>query len=292
MRKEGDFVMATLKEQMLRDLQLRGLSLRTQEAYLQKVRDFARYFKKSPADVTEEEIKVYLQYLLKERRVSESTYRQVYGALKFLYQTTLKRAVTFEKIPSLKSRRKLPVVLDRTEVEALFTVTQNLKHKAILMLIYSAGLRLSEAAHLKIADIDSKRMMIRVQQGKGGNDRYTILSAVALESLRQYWRRYHPADWLFPGQTKTRAIGSKSIQTIFKVASKRAGLTKQASVHTLRHSFATHLLEDGTDIHHIQRLLGHKCIQQTTIYLHLRRKDLARITSPLDKGVYPETLPA
>jgi len=281
--------MATLREQMLRDLQLRGLSLRTQAAYLQKVRDFARYFKKSPDLVPEEEMKGYLQYLLKEKKVSDSTYRQVYCALKFLYQTTLKRDMVFEKIPSLKNRRKLPIVLDRTEVDALFTATPNLKHKAILMLIYSSGLRLSETANLKIADIDSKRMMIRVQQGKGGNDRYTILSTVVLEILRQYWRRYHPREWLFSGQNKNEPIASRSIQYIFKAARRRAGLAKRASVHTLRHSFATHLLEDGTDIHYIQTLLGHKCIQNTTIYLHLRRKDIARIISPLDKGPYPDS---
>ncbi len=282
MRKEGDFIMATLREQMTRDMQLRGLSDRTQDAYLQKVRDFALYFKKSPALVTEEEIKEYLQHIRVEKKVSDSTYRQAYGALKFLYQTTLKRNMVFEKIPVLKNRRKLPVVLDRTEVEALFSATPNLKHKAILMIIYSAGLRLSETANLKISDIDSKRMMIRVQQGKGGNDRYTLLSAVALETLRQYWRKYRPSEWLFPGQTKTGRINPKSIQNIFKVASERAGLTKRASVHTLRHSFATHLLEAGTDIHHIQTLLGHKNIQNTTIYLHLRRKDLAKVVSPLD----------
>jgi site-specific recombinase XerD len=144
--------MATLREQMQRDMQLRGLSIRTQEAYLQKARDFARHFRKSPDQMGDEDIRAYLQYLLVERKISDSTYRQVFGSLKFLYQTTLKRNYTFEKIPPLKNRRKLPVVLDRTEVDALLRATPNLKHKAILMVIYSAGLRLSEAANLKIAD--------------------------------------------------------------------------------------------------------------------------------------------
>lgn len=194
--------MVTLREQMLRDLQLRGLSLRTQEAYLQKVRDFARYFKKSPAQVTEEEIKGYLQYLLKEKKVSDSTYRQVYGALKFLYQTTLKRDMTFDKIPCLKNRRKLPVVLDRTEVDALFSATPNLKHKAILMLIYSSGLRLAETANLKIADIDSKRMMIRVQQGKGEETDIRFSRQLHLRSCGSTGGDIAPRSGFFQGTTR------------------------------------------------------------------------------------------
>jgi integrase/recombinase XerD len=285
MRAKGDCTMATLREQMQRDMQLRGLSPRTQESYLQKARDFARHFKKSPEQLGDEEIRTYLQYLLVERKVSDSTYRQAYGSLKFLYQKTLGRSVTFEKIPSLKNRKKLPVVFDRSEVDALFSATKNIKHKAILMVIYSAGLRLSETAHLKLADIDSKRMLIRVRQGKGGDDRYTILSTVALDMLREYWRKYRPTEWLFEGDLKGRHITDRSIQYIFKIAKKRAGVNKPGSVHTLRHSFATHLLEAGTDIHHIQTLLGHKCIQQTTVYLHVRRKDLARVVSPLDAGL-------
>lgn len=274
---------------MQRDMQLRGLSPRTQESYLQKARDFARHYGKSPDQLGDEEIRAYLQHILIVKKVSDSTYRQAYGSLKFLYQTTLKRALTFEKIPSLKNRRKLPVVLDQSEVEALLAATPNLKHKTILMIIYSAGLRLAETTLLKLTDIDSKRMMIRIRHGKGGNDRYTILSAVALETMRQYWRKYRPSQWLFEGPGKDRPISDRLIQYIFKTAKKLAGLTKPASVHTLRHSFATHLLEAGTDIHHIQTLLGHKNIQNTTIYLHLRRKDLARVKSPLDARLSIET---
>ena len=273
----------TLREQMQRDLQLRGLSVRTQEAYLSQVRDFARYFKKSPDQLGESEIKEYLHYLLREKKASDSTVKQCYGALKFLYQTTLQRGWVMEKIPYLKTRMKLPVVLDRKEIDALFTVTHNLKHLAILMLIYSAGLRVGEAANLRISDIDSKRMTIRVQQGKGGKDRYSILSHVALETLRQYWRKYRPSKWLFPGYGKDNPISSRSIQRIFGAAKDRAGITKPASTHTLRHSFATHLLEAGTNLHHIQLLLGHKSPQTTTVYLHVSRMDLAQIASPLDR---------
>jgi len=165
---------------MQRDLQLRGLSPKTQKAYLNQVRDFARYFKKSPDQLGEDEAKEYLHYLLKEKKVSDSTYRHCYSVLKFFYQTTLKRNCVFEKIPHLKKGKKLPVVLDKTEVDTIFSVTKNLKHKAILMLIYSSGLRVSEAAHLQITDIDSKRMLLQIRQAKGGKDRYTILSNVAL----------------------------------------------------------------------------------------------------------------
>lgn len=273
--------MATLREQMQRDLQLRGLSPKTQRAYLDKARDFARYFKQAPDQLGEEKIREYLHYLLAEKKVSDSTYRQTYGSLKFLYQTTMKQSVVFDKIPKLKNRKKLPVVLDRTEVEELFSVTKNVKHKAVLMVTYSSGLRLAETSHLKVTDIDSKRMMVRVT-GKGGKDRYSILSSVALETLRQYYRKYRPKDWLFEGQRADRPISERTIEKIFEIAKDRASITKPATLHTLRHSFATHLLEAGTDLHHIQLLLGHKSPKTTTIYLHVSNRALSRITSPLD----------
>lgn len=274
--------MGTLREQMQRDLQLRGLSPKTQKAYLSQVRNFARYFKRSPDQLGENEVKEYLLYLLKERKVSDSTYRHCYGALKFLYQTTLKRNLVMDKIPRLKKKKKLPIVFDHTEVETLFSVTQNLKHRAILMLLYSSGLRVSETATLRISDIDSNRMMVRISQGKGGKDRYSILSHVALETLRQYYRKYLPKEWLFEGHRPDKHISERSIQRIFEIAKKHAAITKPASAHTLRHSFATHLIEAGTGLHHIQLLLGHTSPKTTTIYLHVSRKDLAKIISPLD----------
>lgn len=274
--------MGKLRDQMQSDLQLRGLSPKTQKIYLSQVRSFALYFKKSPEQLGENEVKEYLLYILKERKVSDSTYRQSYGALKFLYQITLKRSWVVEKIPYPKTKKKLPVVLDRTEVEALFSVTRNLKHRAILMITYSSGLRLSETAHLKVSDIDSKRMMIRIRNGKGGKDRYSILSNVALAALRQHWRKYRPKEWLFPGVRSDKPISDRSIQKIFEKAKNLAGITKSATVHTLRHSFATHLLEAGTDLHHIQLLLGHRSPKTTTVYLHVSRTDLAKIASPLD----------
>lgn len=274
--------MGRLKEQMKGDLELRGLSPSTQKIYLRHVTRFARHFNRSPEHLGKREVKGYLLYLLREKKASTSTVNLCYSALKFLYARTLKREGVMEKIPRLRSVKKLPVVLERQEVESLFSVTSNLKHRAILMLIYSSGLRLREASHLKVSEIDSKRMVLRVRQGKGHKDRYTLLSNAALKVLREYWRRYRPQEWLFPGRPSSKHLSGRSIQRIFKKAKALAGITKPATVHTLRHSFATHLLEQGTDLHRIQLLLGHRSVKTTTIYLHVSRKELCRIVSPLD----------
>ena len=276
--------MGKLRDQMQADLHLKGITPRTQKDYLREVSNLAKYFNKSPEELGEKEVKEYLVHLLKDRKISGGTYKYYVSGIKFLYRTTLKREGVVDAIQYPKSRRKLPVVLDLSEVEALFSVTENLKHKAILMITYSSGLRISEATRLKITDIDSKRMMVRIQQGKGGKDRYSILSHAALECLRQYWRKYHPKDWLFEGQKKDKHISISSIHQIFHAAKKRAGITKPASVHTLRHSFATHLVEAGTSLHHVQLLLGHRSPNTTTVYLHVSRLNLAQVTSPLDKA--------
>ena len=276
--------MGKLRDQRLVDLQLRGATPRTQKTYLREVSNFAKYFNRSPKELGGGELKEYMLYLMKERHLSDGTFRFYVAALKFLYRTTLKREWVVEKIKCPKRKRKLPVVLDISEVESLFSVTTNLKHKAILMITYSSGLRVSETARLKMTDIDSKRMMVRVRQGKGGNDRYSILSQTALEHLRQYWRKYRPTEWLFEGAKKDDHLSTHSIQLMFYAARKRAGITKPASVHTLRHSFATHLIEAGTSLHHVQLLLGHRSPTTTTVYLHVSRLNLAQVISPLDRA--------
>ena len=274
--------MGKLRDQMLVDLQLCGAKPRTQETYLREAENLAKYFNRSPAELGENELKEYLLYLIKERHLAEGTFRFYVAGLKFLYRTTLKRDWPVEKIKCPRREKKLPFVLDLSEVESLFSVTKNLKHKAMLMITYSSGLRVSEAAKLKLTDIDSTRMTVRII-GKGGKDRYSILSQTVLEHLRQYWKKYHPAEWLFEGQKKDDHISSQTIQTIFYAARKRARITKPASVHTLRHSFATHLIEAGTSLHHVQLLLGHRSPTTTTVYLHVSRLNLAQVTSPLDK---------
>jgi integrase/recombinase XerD len=279
---KGDCIMGKLRDQMLTDLQLCGAKPRTQESYLREAENLAKYFNRSPAELGEAELKEYLLYLIKERHLSEGTFRYYVAGLKFLYRTTLKREWPVEKIKCPRREKKLPFVLDLSEVESLFSATKNLKHKAMLMITYSSGLRVSEAAKLKLTDIDSTRMTVRIM-GKGGKDRYSILSQTVLEHLRQYWKKYHPAEWLFEGQKKDDHISVSTIQSIFRASKKRARITKPVSVHTLRHSFATHLIEAGTSLHHVQLLLGHRSPITTTVYLHVSRLNLAQVTSPLDK---------
>jgi site-specific recombinase XerD len=278
-------MMNPLQDQMLVDLQLSGAKPNTQRSYLREVENLAKYFNRSPAELGEAELKTYLLYLIKERHLSEGTFRFYVAALKFFYRTTLKREWMVEKIRHPRAKRKLPIVLDLSEVKSLLAVTKNLKHKAILMITYSAGLRASETARLKITDIDSKRMTVRITQGKGGKDRYSILSQTTLELLREYWKKYHPQEWLFPGAKGYDHLSTNSIQQLFYKAKKQAGITKPASVHTLRHSFATHLIEAGTSLHHVQLLLGHRSPTTTTVYLHVSRLNLAQLTSPLDQAV-------
>lgn len=277
--------MEKLREQLLADLQLRGITPKVQKNYLREVNNLAKYFNRSPAELGEEELKEYMLYLMRERHLSQGTLRFYVAALKFLYRITLKREWMAEKIRYPKRKNKLPIVLDLSEVESLFAVTKNLKHKAILMITYSAGLRVSETAKLKLTDIDSKRMTVRINQGKGGKDRYSILSHTVLEHLRQYWRKYRPTEWLFDGTKKGEHLTTHSMQLMFYTAKKRAGIKKPASIHTLKHSFATHLIEAGTSLHHVQLLLGHRSPVTTTVYLHVSRLNLAQITSPLDKTV-------
>ncbi len=274
--------MGKLREQLERDLELKGFSPRTRTCYLACVRDFVRYFGRSPDGLGADEIRAYLHYLIKEKQVSRSVVAQTYSALKFFYTTTLERDWELSKIPRMKQQKKLPVVLSFPEIQAIFERVGNLKHRAILMTIYSAGLRLSEAACLKITDIDSQRMLIRVEGGKGNQDRYTLLAESTLCMLREYWKICRPVEWLFSGSRKDRPIHVSSIQKVFKQARQQAGIRKPASVHTLRHSFATHLLESGADVSHIKKLLGHKSVKTTAIYLHVSRKDLTGIVSPLD----------
>lgn len=207
---------------------------------------------------------------------------QSYSALKFFYTTTLRQNWEILKIPRMKRSKKLPEILSRAEIKKLIDVMCNIKYKAMLTVIYSAGLRVSEAAHLKVADIDSKARTIKVCSGKGNKDRYTLLSENTLILLRQYYRIYRPKVWLFEGQDKNKHLTTGTFQCIFRNARIAAKIQKRVSIHSLRHSFATHLLEQGTDIHIVQKLLGHNNISTTTIYLHLKTTSLVKVVSPLD----------
>jgi integrase/recombinase XerD len=274
--------MGKLKDKMKKDMELKNLSKRTIDTYLKCVKSFVIYYGKPPESMDHEAIRNYLYYLLKEKNSSQATINQSYSALKFFYQTTLGRDWDTLKIPRSRRIKKLPVVLSKQEIITIFSKIRNLKHRALLMTIYSGGLRLAEAINLKVADIDSQRMMIRVYQGKGNKDRYTLLGKRALDILRTYWKVYHPKEWLFPSYKKDQPIGPSSVQKVFHEALIKTRIQKKVSVHTLRHSFATHLLEQGVEIPYIQNLLGHSDSRTTSIYLHVARKKLTEVVSPID----------
>lgn len=275
--------MAELKDKMKKDMELKNLSKRTINTYLQCVKNFVRYYGKSPEQMGDNEIRDFLYYLLKEKNSSQASINQHYSALKFFYQTTLGRDWDTLKIPRSRRIKKLPVVLSKGEVREILSKVHDLKNLAILMTIYSGGLRLGEALNLKASDIDSQRMMIRVRQGKGNKDRYTLLGKKTLNVLRLYWKRYRPKDLLFPSlNRKGNPIHSSGVQKAFREALAKTTIRKKATVHTLRHSFATHLLEEGTEIPYIQNLLGHSDSRTTSIYLHVARKKILKVVSPID----------
>jgi len=274
--------MGKLKDKMKIDMELRNLSERTIETYLRCIINFVKHYGKSPEEIGHEAIREFLYYLLKVKQSSQASINQHYSALKFFYQTTLGRDWEALKIPRSRREKKLPIVLSKEEVWSALNQIQNIKYLTILMTIYSGGLRLSEALNLKVSDIDSQRMMIRVNQGKGHKDRYTLLGKRALKILRVYWKTYRPKEWLFPSPTSDKHISPSSIQKIFHEAVIKANIKKKATIHTLRHSFATHLLEDGIEIPYIQNLLGHSDSRTTSIYLHVARKKLLKVVSPID----------
>ena len=263
-------------------MELRGFNKVTKESYIRHVKNLAIYFGKSPELLGTEEIKEYLHYLLTVKKFKPSYVNIAYSAFRFLFVVALDKDWNYNKIPRYKPEKRLPMVLSKSEIQDIFNAIDNLKHKTILMTTYAAGLRISEVAKLKVVDIDSKTNQIYVSMGKGKKDRYCLLSKANLEILRKYYEEYRPTDWLFTGKYPDKHIAIRTIQHIFENACKKARIKKNATVHTLRHSFATHLLEDGADIFQIKQLKGHSNIRTTCIYLHLKRKDLLSIVSPLD----------
>jgi site-specific recombinase XerD len=274
--------MGKLRDRMEEDLKLRGYSPSTRKVYLVYARLFVKYFRCSPTEMGEDEIRSFLLHLIEERRASPSTYRQVRAALGFLYSVTLGRPVEIEHIPVRRRPRPLPVVLSGKEVASLLRAVQGAKYRAVLMAMYAGGMRISEACQLRLQDIDSKRMVIHIRAGKGGRDRYTILSERLLHFLREHWRRYRPPDHLFPANNVAGHISPETVRKVFRKAVVAAGIIKKVTPHVLRHSFATHLLETGTDVTVIQALLGHKSLHTTTAYSHVSLEHIARTASPLD----------
>lgn len=280
--------MTPLRQRMIEDMQLRNLTPATQKNYIHYVAAFAKYFGKSPEVLDIEAVRQYQLYLLNERRLSPETINQYISSVKFLYLITLEMPWTDEYFPRIRRPHKLPIVLSQEEVLVFFDHVPGLKYRAALMTCYGAGLRVSEAVALKIADIDSKRMLIRVEQGKGQKDRYAMLSPRLLEVLRRYYRATRPChDYLFPSWRQDHHVSTASLQLACREAALRAGIHKRVTVHSLRHAFATHLLENGTNIRIIQVLLGHSRIDTTARYAAVSPQVVAATVSPLDHLDHP-----
>lgn len=275
--------MSKLRRQMEVHMELKNFSPRTRKVYLSALDQFQRHFGKPLQRLGEKQIQEYLHFLIHDRALSQSYVSQTYSALRILYERILKRTWNIDRIPRSKKARRLPVVLTRAEVQAVLQAAPSLRDRAIFTTVYSAGLRTTEVAHLKVSDIDSESMRIRVDLGKGAKDRFTLLARSTLTLLRTYWKTCRPPRWLFtPDRRADVPLSPRAIQKAFQDAVKKAGISKPATVRSLRHSFATHLLDDGVDLYFIKQLLGHANITTTTIYLHLSGKRLSQVTSPID----------
>jgi integrase/recombinase XerD len=280
--------MTRLRQRMLDDLRRRNYSPDTIRGYIRAVQQFAEYLGRSPEEIGAEELRRYQLHLLHERKLALGTVEYNISALRFLYKKTLKRRdLAFDDLPFPKQPRTLPTVLSQDEVTRLIEAAGNRMHRMLLMLLYATGMRRTEASLLKVRDIDSQRMVIHIQRGKGLRDRDLPLTPKLLEALRDYWRWKKPRVYLFPGKAGDRSIerpiSDKTVWNVCRAAAKRAGIQKKLGPHTLRHCFATHLLEAGADLRTIQLLMGHERLEDTTIYLHLSQRHLHAAINPLDQ---------
>jgi site-specific recombinase XerD len=278
---------------MIEDMQIRNLTPNTQRVYVANVFRFACHFRKSPDRLGPSEIRSYLLHLTRERRLAASSIIVTVSALRFFYTVTLKRPwVVKEDIPAGHQAKKLPVVLSKEEVARFLGAVDNLKHRMVLTVCYATGLRISEAVHLRPAAIDSKRMVIRVEQGKGRKDRYVMLPPTLLGMLRDYWKRTHPGEWLFPGRSPGQPVHPLTINLTCREVARRCGIGKPVAPHALRHAFGVHLLEAGTDLRTIQLLLGHRNLSTTAQYLMIATSTVCATVSPLESlNVVVPTVP-
>ena len=277
-----------------RDMSIRGLTEGTRREYIRRVRKFVEFIGRSPAEATLEDVNNYQYHLTREKKISWSYFNQTVGALKFFFGTTVEKEWSIEHIPyARRTGRKLPIILSQEEVVHFFTLIPHVKYRAALMTIYATGLRIGEILRLKVTDIDSARMVVRVDQGKGRKDRNVMLSPVLLTILREYWKIARPKTWLFQHRFHDAPIGTRSMARVVQKARETAGLRKDVRTHSLRHAFATHLLEKGVNIRIIQTLLGHQSLRSTEIYTHVSRTYLQDTKSPLDDltGLLPPGTP-
>ena len=284
--------MTSLRQRMTEDMQVRNLAQNTQMSYVQQVSQFARYFNKSPELLGPEDIRTYQVYLTNEKKLAPGSVLIAVAALRFLYKISLKKNWTFEDlIPAPKKPQRLPVILSPEEVLQFLGCVGNTRHRAILTTCYAAGLRVSESVHLKATDIDSQRMVIRVEQGKGQKDRYVMLSPKLLETLRAYWRVVRPqGGWLFESDTAGQPITTGAVELACRKARRLSRIRKPITPHSMRHAFAVHLLESGTDVRTIQLLLGHRSLATTARYLRIATSKVCSASSPLD--LLPHPVPA
>lgn len=274
--------MTKLREQMIRDMQVRNFSPSTQQSYLSSVAGLAKFYNRPPDKISTDKVQDYIAHLLVDRKVTVGTYHVNLTGLRFFYTVTLKLDKDKVPLPSVKKVTRLPEILCIEEVEQLFNASRSSKQRAILMIVYSAGLRVSEVVNLKVTDINSNRMTLRVNRGKGGKGRYSLLSERLLLELRDYWQVKRSPVWLFPGRDLDKPLTTRVAQYYYKHAAEKAGIKKEGGIHTLRHCFATHLLESGVDMRTIQILMGHSSILSTVRYLQLTSKSIQGTKSPLD----------
>ena len=274
--------MTALRQRMLEDLRIRNCAPSTVECYIRSVAAFARHFHKSPDQLGPEEIRQYQLFLRDEKKVKLSTYIQAVAALRYFYRNTVNQKIDVDRIPLPRYETKLPVILSRDEIKALLEAPKNLGHRAILATMYGAGLRVSEATNLKVSDLDGERKVIHVRGGKGRKDRQVMLAEPLRAVLAAYWRWKRPTDWLFPGEKTGRPIRRESVFEACKKAALRAGITKSVHPHSLRHAFATHLLDDGVSLPVIQVLLGHSNLKTTARCLHVSDTVVRSTRSPLE----------
>ena len=274
--------MTPLRQRMLEDMRIRNLSRNTQLSYLQQVSAYARHFARSPDALGPDDVRAYQLHLTQARKLNPSSVSIATSALRFLYKITLRRDWKPDDFPLPKKCHRLPIILGVDEVALFLRSVGSLKHRTILTTLYAAGLRVSEATHLRVTDIDSQRMVVRVEQGKGRKDRYVMLSPRLLEVLRSYWKVARPRSWLFPGEMLDHPITKNAVQLACQKARRASGIAKPITPHSLRHAFATHLLEAGTDVRRIQLLMGHRSLATTSRYLKIANRDLCATTSPLD----------
>ncbi len=270
---------ATMRNEML----LRGYSRKTIKSYISWIRSLVSLFTpRHPRELQNEDIREFFVDLIENKRHAYSTVNQAFNAIRFLYVEVYKKEFVIESIPRPKKGKPLPGALTQEEIKRMIDVTVNIKHKAVLMVSYSGGLRLSEVINLTPADIDGKRKLVFIKGGKGRKDRYTLISDAALEVLRSYYKAYKPVKWLFEGKTRGKKYSARSVEKIVEKASKRSGIIKRVTHHMLRHSFATHLLQSGVGLPHIKELLGHEHLKTTEIYTHVSNTDFMAIRNPLD----------